>query len=179
MGERVPTGTPGPDQPPSETQAEPRPRPPQSNYVPDEREATVKVQALDEQQLLKPDPSVALSFHRRVAAQLLKDRAYERAFSELMLGLQDLTIDGVYATELVSAARRAGMEVAAAAGLEGALQRAAPEHRSQIRRRLARLYRKLGRHPQARDHLQKALNDEPRDVRSRGLRAACQARGER
>jgi tetratricopeptide (TPR) repeat protein len=142
----------------------PRPRSALSNYVPDEREATVKIEALGEQQA--PDGAAKLAFHRRVAARLLQDHAADRAFSELMHGVQELPIDGAFAADLVTVSRVAGLEVAAAAGLEHALPRAEPKYRPEIRRRLARLYRRLGRRAEAKEHLRQALSDDPRDVRA-------------
>ncbi|MBI5548526.1 MAG: hypothetical protein HY901_31980, partial [Deltaproteobacteria bacterium] len=134
-----------------------------------ERDATVKinVEQLDERSQLSSPTPIALAFHRRVAARLLRDGAADRAFAELMRGLQEFPVDGAYAAELVMVARQAGAEVAAAAGLEHALGRAAPEQRSALRRRLARVYRRLGRWHQARDHLLHALREDPRDVRAR------------
>jgi tetratricopeptide (TPR) repeat protein len=133
----------------------------------------VKIQALDEQQLANPDALVKLDFHRRVAAKLLKDGAPDRAFIELMRGAQDLPLDDAYAGDLVRAARRARMEDAAVAALEAAILRASLGRRNDLRRRLARLFRRVGKVSQARDQLLAALGDDAQDARARLMLVAA------
>jgi len=166
MGERHPEGK----------KARPASSPPNSGTWPagtrqsvGDRDETVRVSALEEQELRRPDPGLALHFHRRVAEKFLKDGAPHRAFNELLKAAQTLPIDGRLATELSRLARVTSAEAAAAAALTLALPRADPSQRSEIRRRIATLQARLGRFDAAHDYLADALAEKPGDWRARRL----------
>jgi tetratricopeptide (TPR) repeat protein len=168
MGERSPTGkTSGHSSPATGPQSE-LPLPFES-WDSDDRDETVRVSALDEQELSSPDPHIALTLHKRIARKLLEDGDVHRAFGELIRAAQTIEIDAELAYELARIARSSGYEVAAAAALDIAAPRAIPEHRNEVRRCAARLFRRLGRFPQARAILNAGLEEDPGDRRTRRL----------
>ncbi len=132
-----------------------------------DRDETVRVEALSEIEAAIPDPEVALSLHRRVAEKLLADGSPARAFAELLRAIPGLPIDDAYVCELVRLGRKAAKEAELAAALESAVEAASPSRRPSLRRRAARLYRRLGKLAQAREHLEKALAEDPSDIRAR------------
>ena len=144
-------------------------RSPFENWSPDDRDETIRVSALDEQELARPDPYVALNLHRRVADKFLKDGNLYRAFGELMRAAQTTAIDARLAKDLAWLAKRNGFESAAAGVLAAASTRALPESRNPVRQHAARLMRRLGRFKEARELLGQALEESPGDRRARRL----------
>ncbi|MGI5861229.1 MAG: hypothetical protein ACOX6T_04120 [Myxococcales bacterium] len=125
--------------------------------------------ALDEQELARPDPYIALNLHRRVADKFLKDGNLYRAFGELMRAAQTTAIDGRLAKDLAWLAKRNGFESPAAGALAAASAKAIPESRNEVRRHAARLMRRLGKYKEARVLLAQALEESPGDRRARRL----------
>lgn len=103
----------------------------------------------------------AIKAHVHAARAHAAEGAHARAFTELLKALRLGQPTAALARETLVAARRAGLELAAAAALEEASANARPTDTAVYQRMLARLFRRQGRLEQARLQLYQLLAQSP------------------
>ena len=120
----------------------------------------------DAQTVIDRQPAQSLAAqYRKDAAAHAEAGSWTRAFTELLKALRAAP-DASLCAEVLQVARKAGLEVAAAAALEESWADVDPGQRLGFHRALARLWRRQGRLDQARMHLYQLLADHPHDVRA-------------
>ncbi len=130
-----------------------------------DRHQTLTVEALGEGQ---GDPVRQLvETHRQVALRHLAKGAPTRAFGELVRASRAVPMQGRLAAYLVAFSLRASAEPAAITLLQTGVEDADGEDRADIRRQLARLFRRVRQPARAIDCLQQLLAEAPSHRRAR------------